>query len=134
MLFRSESFTGKRLLLVEDNELNQEIAVTILEEAGFTVDTADDGSLAVEKVKASLETPYDLVLMDLQMPVMDGYGAARAIRALPEKELNTLPIVAMTANAFEEDKRKALEAGMNGHLGKPIEIDKLMETLKSILM
>lgn len=129
-----ESFTGKRLLLVEDNELNQEIAVTILEEAGFTVDTADDGSLAVEKVKASLETPYDLVLMDLQMPVLDGYGAARAIRALPEKELNTLPIVAMTANAFEEDKRKALEAGMNGHLGKPIEIDKLMETLKSILM
>ena len=125
--------TGWRLLLVEDNELNQEIAVTILEEAGCTVDVASDGSEAVEKVSRSAGDPYDLVLMDIQMPVMDGIEAAKTIRAMDDPKLSGLPIVAMTANAFDEDRQRVLSAGMNGHLGKPIDIDKLFATLQSIL-
>ncbi len=127
------SFQGKRILLVEDNELNQEIAATILEEAGFTVVIASNGAEAVDQVIASAEDPYDLILMDLQMPVLDGCGATRAIRALEDPKLASLPILAMTANAFTEDKQRVLEAGMNGHLGKPIEIDKLMDALWQLL-
>ncbi|MDE7263005.1 MAG: PAS domain-containing protein [Oscillospiraceae bacterium] len=127
------SHQGKRILLAEDNELNQEIAVTILEEAGFTVAVAGNGAEAVERVKASAENPYDLILMDLQMPVLDGFGATRAIRELADPRLSSLPILAMTANAFEEDRQRVLEAGMNGHLGKPIEIDKLMAALDEVL-
>ena len=122
-----------RILLVEDNELNQEIAMTILEEAGCAVDVASDGAEAVEKVRHSLETPYDVVLMDIQMPVMDGIEATKTIRALDDPQLARLPIVAITANAFEEDRQRVLSAGMNGHLGKPIDVAKMFATLQSIL-
>ena len=124
---------GKRILLAEDNELNQEIAQAILEEAGFTLDVAENGEIAVQMMRHSEPGYYRLVLMDIQMPVMDGYAAAKAIRALPDQELASVPILAMTANAFEEDKQAALKCGMNGHIAKPIHIGKLMETLDEIL-
>ena len=129
----SRQSTSWHILLVEDNELNQEIAVTILEEAGWIMDVASNGAEAVEKVRHSLEAPYDLVLMDIQMPIMDGIEATKAIRALPNPQLARLPIVAMTANAFEEDRQRVLSAGMNGHLGKPIDVAKLFATLQEIL-
>ena len=119
--------------MVEDNELNREIALEVLEEAGFETEEAEDGSIAVEKVRAAVPGYYDLILMDIQMPVMDGYGAARAIRALGDQELAAVPIIAMTANAFEEDKQAALDAGMNAHLAKPFDVDELLEMLGSIL-
>lgn len=121
------------ILLAEDNELNQEIAQAILEEAGFTLDVAENGAMAVEMIKHASPGYYRLVLMDIQMPVMDGYAAAKAIRALPDRELASVPILAMTANAFEEDKQAALKCGMNGHIAKPIHIGKLLETLDEIL-
>ncbi|MEY8338785.1 response regulator [Lachnospiraceae bacterium 62-35] len=127
------SFEGKRIFLVEDNELNQEIAVEILQEAGFTVDVADDGAVAVEKMKMAEPGQYDLILMDIQMPIMNGYEATEQIRALDNPELANIPIVAMTANAFDEDRKAALDAGMNGHIPKPIDIPKLMELLRKIL-
>ena len=126
-------FTGKRLLLVEDIELNREIAETILVEGGFAVDSAENGKIAVEMLKESEPGYYDLILMDIQMPVMDGYEATRAIRALDNIELATIPILAMTANAFEEDKKQALSAGMNGHLVKPIRIEELYAALEEYL-
>ena len=122
-------FEGKKALLVEDNLLNQEIAQAILQDAGFTVDTADDGDVAVERLQDSKQGEFDLVLMDIQMPKMDGYAATRQIRTLPSDVAN-VPIVAMTANAFEEDKQRAIRAGMNAHIAKPIEAGRLMETLK----
>lgn len=124
---------GHHLLLAEDNELNQEIAVTILEDVGCTVDVASNGAEAVEKVRRCADKPYDLILMDIQMPVMNGLEAAKAIRAMEDPRLAGLPIVAMTANAFEEDKQSVLSAGMNAHLGKPIDIDKLFATLRDFL-
>ncbi|MGN0613628.1 MAG: hybrid sensor histidine kinase/response regulator [Porcipelethomonas sp.] len=120
---------GMRVLLVEDNELNREIARDILEEAGIIVEEAEDGSVAVEMVSKSEPGYYDLILMDIQMPYMDGYKATQTIRAFKDRELASVPIVAMTANAFEEDKNKALESGMNSHLAKPINIGELLETL-----
>lgn len=129
----AECFEGKKILLVEDNEINQEIARTILEEAGFVIDTADDGTVAVETMKNAAADAYDLILMDVQMPVMDGYNATRAIRALEDPVKAAIPIVAMTANAFDEDRMLALEAGMNGHIAKPIDIAVLMKTLQEIL-
>ncbi len=125
----AEGLRGLRLLLVEDNELNREIAQELLEESGFLVETAMDGTQAVEKVSQSQPGYYALVLMDVQMPVMDGYTASRAIRALENKELASIPIVAMTANAFDEDRRKALESGMNDHVAKPINVEKLIQVL-----
>ena len=125
-------FEGKKVLLVEDNLLNQEIAQAILQDAGFTVDTADDGDVAVERLQDSKQGEFDLVLMDIQMSKMDGYAATRQIRTLPSDVAN-VPIVAMTANAFEEDKQKAIRAGMNAHIAKPIEAGRLMETLSHIL-
>ena len=122
-----------KLLLVDDNELNQEIAETILTEAGFEVDLANDGVEAVEKMKAAAPDRYDLILMDIQMPKLDGYGASRQIRALEDPKKANIPIVAMTANAFEEDRKLALEAGMNAHVAKPIDVPVLMETLRSLL-
>ena len=122
-------FTGKKILLVEDNEFNREIACEILEEAGFAVDTAEDGTVAVEKMKTAEEGRYDLILMDIQMPLMDGYEATKAIRSLPNDYAANITIIAMTANAFEEDRQKALQAGMNDHLAKPIDVSKLMEKL-----
>lgn len=122
---------GKTILLAEDNELNQEIAVAILEERGFAVEVASDGAEAVDKVSKAEPGTYDLILMDIQMPVMDGYEASEKIRVLDE-ERSRIPIFAMTANAFDEDKKRALDAGMNGHIGKPIEMEKLDRILKSL--
>ncbi|MCI8937326.1 MAG: response regulator [Lachnospiraceae bacterium] len=126
-------FNGKKILLVEDNEINQEIAVEILKEMGFIMDVAGDGSIAVDKVKSADYGQYDLILMDIQMPIMDGYEAARQIRALEDPILANIPIIAMTANAFEEDRKAAFDAGMNAHIAKPIDTQKLMELLKDVL-
>ena len=123
---------GKRILLVEDNDLNQEIASEILSNLGLVVDTANDGIAAVEKVASSPSGSYDLVLMDIQMPNMDGYTATREIRKLPDSSKADIPIVAMTANAFDEDKEKAFTCGMNGFISKPINIKILISTLKTI--
>ena len=130
---KASAFTGKKLLVVEDNELNLEIASTLLKEAGFAVDTAENGKVAVEKVEAASADRYDLILMDIQMPEMDGYEATRRIRALPDTKKAALPIVAMTANAFEDDRKNALRAGMNGHIAKPLEIHKLFQVLSELL-
>ncbi|MCI8509610.1 MAG: response regulator [Lachnospiraceae bacterium] len=127
------SFKGKKILLVEDNELNQEIAVEILQETGFIMDVAEDGIIAVDKIKAAKPGQYDLILMDIQMPIMNGYEATRQIRALDDPVLASIPIIAMTANAFDEDRKTAFDAGMNGHVAKPINIPKLMELLRDIL-
>jgi len=121
------------ILLAEDNELNQEIAVAILEGAGFTTEVAENGQAAVDMLERSGPGHFDLVLMDVQMPVMDGYQATRVIRGLEDSALASIPILAMTANAFEEDKREALQAGMDGHIVKPINVNKLFETLDEIL-
>ena len=118
---------------MEDNELNKEIAVELLNEYGFQVDTAENGAEAVEKVKNSAPGEYDLVLMDVQMPVMNGYEATEQIRALDDPDLAGITILAMTANAFDEDKKKALNCGMNGFLSKPIIIDELVATLQNNL-
>ncbi len=126
-------FSAKKLLLVEDIEVNREIALMILEEVGFSVDTATNGREAVEKVAASKPGDYDAVLMDIQMPVMNGYEATQAIRALENKKLAEIPIIAMTANAFSEDVERAKAAGMNDHIAKPLDVPKMMETLKKIL-
>ena len=126
-------FRGRCILLVEDNELNSEIAVEILNEYGFLVDTAENGAEAVEKVKNSKPGNYDLVLMDVQMPVMNGYEATRQIRALTDPALAGITILAMTANAFDEDRKKALECGMDGFLSKPIVIEELLSTLQKNL-
>ena len=126
-------FRGRYILLVEDNELNSEIAAEILNEYGFLVDTAENGAEAVEKVKNSKPGNYDLVLMDVQMPVMDGYEATKQIRALDNPALAGITILAMTANAFDEDKKKALECGMDGFLSKPIVIEELISILQKNL-
>ena len=126
-------FKGRCILLVEDNALNSEIAVEILNEYGFLVDTAENGEVAVEKVKNSVPGNYDLVLMDVQMPVMNGYEATKAIRALDDPALAGITILAMTANAFEEDKKEALECGMDGFLSKPIVMEELLAALQKNL-
>ena len=128
-----QSYRSGRILLVEDNELNREIAVAILEEAGFSLEVAENGRAAVEKLQAAGAGHFRLVLMDIQMPVMNGYEAAEAIRSLDDDALAAIPIIAMTANAFEEDKREAFRHGMNGHIAKPIDVGVLMETLDEIL-
>ena len=130
---KNADFKGKHILLVEDNELNREIAQEILQEYGFLVDTAENGAVAVEKVSTAAPGSYDLVLMDVQMPIMDGYTATRKIRALDDPARAKLPILAMTANAFDEDRRNALESGMNGFLSKPIVIGDLVQELHKIL-
>ena len=130
---RPEPVRKGRILLTEDNELNQEIAVAILEGAGFTTDVAENGQVAVEMLSSSQPGYYQLVLMDVQMPVMNGYEATRAIRRLENRKLADIPILAMTANAFEEDKQEALRSGMNGHIAKPINIELLMKELDQIL-
>lgn len=127
------AFAGMRLLVVEDNELNMEITTTVLEEAGFVVDQAVNGQAALEKIATAAPGQYALVLMDIQMPVMDGYEATRRIRALPDPEKAQIPIVAMTANAFAEDRENALAAGMNEHIAKPFDIHTLLWKLAEIL-
>lgn len=124
---------GRRILLVEDNELNQEIAVEILKGVGLEIDTADNGQIACDTLLEKGAGYYDLVLMDVQMPVMDGYEATRTIRAFEDKALADIPIIAMTANAFAEDKQNAESAGMNGHVAKPINVPLLLETIKGII-
>ena len=126
-------FSGRRLLLVEDNEINREIAVMILTQAGFTVETAEDGQVAVGKVSSSAPGYYDAVLMDIQMPVMNGYEATKTIRALEDKALAGIPVIAMTANAFKEDIQAAEEAGMQAHIAKPLDIETMMKTLAQVL-
>ena len=126
-------FAGKHVLLAEDNELNREIAVEILNAYGLEVDTAENGAIAVEKVSTAAPGQYDLVLMDVQMPIMDGYTATRRIRELENPALAGIPILAMTANAFDEDRRNALECGMNGFLSKPIVIADLVQEMRKVL-
>jgi len=126
-------FSEKRILLVEDNELNREIAYEILVDYGLQVDTAEDGMIAVDMVSHANVGYYDLILMDIQMPNMDGYQAAEAIRKLENPGLANIPIIAFTANAFDEDRNKAYGAGMNGHLSKPINVTKLIDTLTYFL-
>ena len=130
---KAVDFSAKRLLLVEDNMVNMEIAKMILTQAGFTVETAENGQVGLDMVKASADGYYDAILMDIQMPVMDGYTAARSIRALENKSQANIPILAMTANAFKEDEEKAMEAGMQAHIAKPINVEKLLGTLAEVL-
>lgn len=127
------SFEGKRVLLAEDNELNREIAQLLLSERGFCVECAEDGAKAVEMVEGAQPGYYDLVLMDIQMPCMNGYQATMRIRSLADPGLASVPVVAMTANAFEEDRKRAYAAGMNGHIAKPVDMDKLTAALREIL-
>ena len=127
------SKTSKKILLVDDNEINLEIGKELLKNAGYLVDIATDGSIAFEKIKASASGEYDLVLMDIQMPVMNGYDAAKAVRRLGDPAHAAIPIIALSANTFDEDKRMALECGMNAHLGKPIEPDRLYKLLQKFL-
>ncbi len=127
-------FSGKRVLLVEDIEMNREIAQIILEEAGFVVESAPDGTDAVAMVEASEENYYDIVLMDVQMPVMNGYEATRTIRNMARNDVKSLPIIAMTANALEEDKEAALKNGMNAHIAKPLDMDIFINVLKQFLL
>ncbi|MDO4178383.1 MAG: response regulator [Phascolarctobacterium sp.] len=127
------SFAGRRIVLVEDNELNREIAIEILEESGFAVDTAEDGTEAVKLMQNAKPGQYDLILMDIQMPIMNGYEATKRIRNLDNPSIANIPILAMTADAFEEDKKQALDVGMNGHIAKPINIKKLFEAIAGVL-
>ncbi len=127
-------FTGRRILVAEDNELNRELAEELLTGVGFEVETAEDGAIAVEKLATAGPGYYDLILMDIQMPYMDGYMATQAIRRMDDPWLAGIPIVAMTANAFEKDKQKAMEMEMNDYLAKPIDMSQLLIVLKNILL
>ena len=131
---KAYDYSGKRVLLVEDNELNREIATAILEDAGMAVDCAEDGDIAVSVINNAPGDQYDLIFMDIQMPKMDGYTATREIRTLPDNRKANIPIVAMTANAFDEDKRKCYESGMNGHIIKPIGIEAIAKVLDEIFL
>ena len=129
----SEILEGRNILLAEDNDLNAEIAETILEHAGLKIDRVEDGIQCVNRIMEMPVGTYDMILMDIQMPRMNGYKATQAIRHLPDKDKACIPIIAMTANAFEEDKRDAIAAGMNGHIAKPIQVDKLLSILSEII-
>ncbi len=129
---KTYDYSGRRILLAEDNELNREIATAILQETGMTVDTVDDGDVAVCVINEAPADKYDLVMMDIQMPKMDGYTATREIRTLPDNKKANIPIVAMTANVFEEDKQKAYKSGMNGHIIKPISLEEIAKVLDEI--
>lgn len=127
------SFDGRRILVVEDNELNAEIAQCLLEERGFEVECVYNGAQAVERIRTTAPGTYDVVLMDIMMPVMDGLEATRAIRAMEREDCRALPIIAMSANAFDDDLKKSVACGMNGHLSKPVEVDKLYQVLDEVL-
>ena len=129
----SEILEGRNILLAEDNDLNAEIAEAILERAGLKIERVEDGIQCVNQIMEMPVGTYDMILMDIQMPKMDGYKATQAIRNLPDKDKACIPIIAMTANAFEEDKRDAIEAGMNGHVAKPIQVDKLLSMLVEVI-
>jgi CheY-like chemotaxis protein len=128
----ADEFVGKRILLAEDIDVNREIVQLLLEPTGVRIDEAGDGKVAVEMYEAN-PTAYDLILMDVQMPQMDGYEATRRIRALGTPEAKTVPIVAMTANVFREDIEKSLESGMDAHVGKPLDLTQLLQTLRRFL-
>ena len=130
---KGESLRGKHVLLAEDNDLNAEIAVTVLEETGLVIERVEDGIQCVNRIEQMSAGTYDLILMDIQMPNMDGYQAAKYIRHLNDKKKAEIPIIAMTANAFAEDRKRAFDAGMNGHIAKPIDIEKLGAVILSIL-
>lgn len=130
--FKNTELSVKKILLVEDNPLNEEIARTILTDHGFIIDSAFNGMEAVDKIKDPHSNDYDLILMDIQMPGMDGYETTQMIRKLHDPHLANIPIIAMTANAFEEDRKAALNAGMNGHLAKPVDIDHLLDIIRQI--
>ena len=130
----SEILKGRKILLAEDNDLNAEIAEAILEHAGLKIERVEDGIQCVNRIMEMPAGTYDMILMDIQMPRMDGYKATQAIRRLPDKDKACIPIIAMTANAFEEDKREAIAVGMNGHITKPIQVDNLLSTLAEIMM
>ena len=127
------SFEGFHVLVVEDNELNAEIAQSLLEDRDFEVDCVYDGAQAVERIRTTEPGTYDVILMDIMMPVMDGLDATRAIRAMEREDCHTIPIVAMSANAFDDDLKKSVECGMNGHLSKPVEVDKLYRMLNEVI-
>lgn len=127
------NFSGKHILLAEDNDLNAEIATAMLEDMGFAVDRAENGVICINRIEHMPSGTYDLILMDIQMPNMDGYKATKIIRKLPDKEKAGIPIVAMTANAFDEDKREAFAAGMNGHIAKPIDTEKIQNVLSEVI-
>lgn len=129
----SVNLEGKRILLVEDNEINREIAQELLMDEGYLVETANDGSIAVEIMKNASPSDYALILMDIQMPVMDGYTATREIRALEDEKLARIPIIALSANAFAEDYKHSIEAGMDAHVPKPIQMEELQETIRHVL-
>ena len=131
---RMPDYSGRRLLLVEDNEINREIARTLVEEMGIAVEEAVNGREAVNTISGSPEGYYSMILMDIQMPIMDGYEATRAIRSLGREDVKSVPIVAMTANAFEEDVRSALRAGMDAHFSKPVDFEKLKELMGRYLV
>lgn len=128
-----EDLKGKRILLVDDNEINREIAQELLTGEGYIVETADDGSVALEMVKNSKPQYFDLIIMDIQMPVMDGHEATKAIRALDNRKLAGIPIIALSANAFAEDYMRSIEAGMDAHIPKPIRIEEMQETIRNVL-
>ena len=128
-----QTLKGKHILLAEDNPLNAEIAETMLQDAGFKVTVVKNGLQALEAVKQNKDTLFDCILMDIQMPVMNGFEATRAIRALPSPSAS-IPIIALTANAFEEDKKASYEAGMNGHISKPVQMQVLLKTLANLLL
>ncbi len=127
------TFQNKRILLAEDNEINAEIAIAILEDAGFNVERAEDGIVCVDKLTRAKEGTYDVILMDIQMPNMDGYKATKVIRSLPDKKKASIPIIAMTANAFKEDAKKCIETGMNAHLAKPLHIEEVLAMIQKFL-
>ncbi len=129
---RENRYSGKKVLLVEDNELNREIATALLEEIGIIVDSVEDGTDAVERMNEVEDDRYDLIFMDIQMPKMDGYMTTREIRTLKNNKKANIPIVAMTANAFEEDKKKAFKAGMNAHVAKPIDIKTILSVFDQV--
>jgi CheY-like chemotaxis protein len=122
-------FVGKRVLLVDDVELNRKIARAMLKVTGIAIDDANDGSEAVKKFEQSPENTYDIILMDVQMPIMDGYQASETIRNLPRQDAKVVPIIALTANAFKDDIEKALKAGMNAHIAKPVKLDKIVDAI-----
>ena len=126
-------FAGKKILLVEDNILNREITMEILQDNGFIVTAVEDGDIAVKMLSKATSRPFDVVLMDVRMPVMDGYEATKRIRALDNKDVAEIPIIAMTANAFDEDRQASFEVGMNEHIAKPVSIEKLKDVLAMFL-
>ena len=130
---KPKNLTGVKVLVAEDNDLNAELATVILEEAGMKVTRVENGKQAVENWESHPAGTYDVILMDIMMPVMDGYTATRTIRQLPRKDGKTIPIIAMTANAFAEDIEKALDAGMNAHLSKPIVIEDVLHTISNTI-